>query len=74
MDLIAGAEGDLLGRMVAAGGDVDEVDACLFHEFGEGDGLGEVPACAEGFGGPVGGGDADEERAGAGAMRRGRRG
>ena len=61
VDLIAGTEGNLLGGMVAAGGDIDEVDACLFQEFGEGDGLREVPAGAEGLGGPVGGGDADEE-------------
>lgn len=60
-NLIAGADGDLLGRMVAAGGDVDEVYPFFFEESGEGYGLGQVPACAEGFGGPVGGGDADEE-------------
>ena len=61
VNLIAGTEGNLLGGMVAAGRDIYEVDACLFHEFGEGDGLREVPAGAEGLGGPVGGGDADEE-------------
>jgi hypothetical protein len=61
MDLVAGANGDLLGGMVAAGGDVDEVDAFKLHEFGEFYGLGQVPARAEGFGSPVGGGDADED-------------
>ena len=62
VDLVAGADGDLLGGVVAAGGDIDEIDARLLEEFGEGDGLGEIPACAEGLRGPVGGGDADEER------------
>jgi len=61
VDLIAGAEGNLLGWMVAASGDVYEVDVGLLHEFGEGDGLREVPVGAEGLWGPVGGGDADEE-------------
>ena len=32
----------------------------LLHESGEGDGLGEVPGWAEGFGSPVGCGDPDE--------------
>jgi len=62
VDLIAGADGDLLSGVVAAGGDIDQIDALLLHELRKGYGLGEVPACAEGFGGPVGGGDADEER------------
>ena len=62
VDLVAGADGDLLGRVIAAGGDIDQIDALLLHELGEGYGLGEVPACAEGFRGPVSGGDADEER------------
>jgi len=43
VDLIAGAEGNLLGWVVATGGDVDEIDACLLYEFGEGDGLWQVP-------------------------------
>ena len=62
VDLVAGADWDLLGGVVATGGDVYEIDICLLEEFGEGDGLGEVPACAEGLGSPVGGGDADEKR------------
>ncbi len=52
MDLIAGAEGNLLGWVVATGGDIDEVDACLLHELSEGDGLWEVPGGPEGFRGP----------------------
>lgn len=62
MDLVAGAYWNLLGGVVATGGDVYEIDVCLFEEFGEGDGLGEVPACAERLGSPVGCGDSDEER------------
>jgi len=61
VDLVAGADGDLLRGVVGSGGDVDEVDAGLLHELCEGYGLGEIPACAEGFGGPVGGGDADQD-------------
>ena len=34
-DLVAGAEGDLLTRIVAAGGDVEEIDAFGFYEAGE---------------------------------------
>ena len=60
-DLVAGTDGNLLGGMVAAGGDVDEVYACLLEELGEGYGLGEIPAFAERFCDPVGGGDADED-------------
>ena len=60
-DLVARADRDLLSWVIAAGGDVDEVHACLLEEFGEGYGLRKVPACAEGLGGPVCGGDADEE-------------
>jgi len=62
MDLIARTHGNLLGGMIATCGDIDQIDAFLLHELGEGDRLGEIPACAEGFGGPVGGGDADKER------------
>jgi hypothetical protein len=38
-DLVAGAEGDLLAEIVAAGGDVEEVDAFGFDETGELDGV-----------------------------------
>ena len=62
VDLVAGADGDLLRGVVTASGDVYKVDICLLEEFGEGDGLGEIPACAEGVGSPVCGGDADEKR------------
>ena len=61
MHLVAGAYRDLLSRMVAAGGDVYEIDICLLEQFGEGDGLGEFPACAERLRSPVGGGYADED-------------
>ena len=60
VDLIAGAHGNLLAGIIAAAGDVDEIDASLLHESGEGDGLREVPGWAEGFGSPVGCGDPDE--------------
>ena len=61
MDLVAGADGDLLRGVIAAGRDVYEIDICLLEEFGERDGLREIPAFAEGLGSPVGGGDADED-------------
>ena len=61
MDLVARADRDLLGGMISAGGDVDEVDAGLLHELREGHRLGEIPGWAERFGSPVGGGDANEE-------------
>jgi len=60
MDLIAGAHGNLLGGMIAAAGDIDEIDASLLHESGERDGLREIPGWGEGFGSPVGCGDPDE--------------
>jgi hypothetical protein len=62
MDLVAGAYRYLLGGMVAAGGDIDKVDVRLLEEFGEGDGLREIPACAEGLRCPIGRRDADEKR------------
>ena len=40
VNLIAGADGNLLSRAVAAGRDVDEIDVCQFKKLGEGDGLG----------------------------------
>jgi hypothetical protein len=61
VNLVAGADRDLLGGVVTASGDVYEIDVCLFEEPGECDGLGEIPACAEGFWSPVSGGDADED-------------
>ena len=61
MDLVAGAYRYLLGGMVAAGGDIDEIDVRLLEEFGEGDSLREIPACTEGFRCPIGRRDADEE-------------
>ena len=62
MDLIAGAYRYLLGGMVAAGRDIDKVDVRLLEEFGESDGLREIPACAEGLRCPIGRRDSDEER------------
>ena len=62
VNLVAGAYGNLLGRVIAAGGDVYEIDLCLLKEFREGDGLGEIPAWTERLWGPVGRGDSDEER------------
>ncbi len=61
-DLVAGAGGDLLAGVVAAGGDIYEVDAFCLQELGELDRLGEIPAWAEGLWSPVGGGDADRHR------------
>jgi hypothetical protein len=62
-DLVAGADGDLLARVVAAGGDVEEVDAFGFDETGEVDDVFDGEA-VRGVGGgvdPVGGGDADPD-------------
>lgn len=61
VNLVAGADGDLLGGVVGTGGNVDEVDAFGLEELCEFNGLGEIPGGAEGFGCPVGGGDADED-------------
>ena len=45
--LIARADGDLLTGVVAAGGDVEEVDAFGFDEMGEGDGVFEGQAAVD---------------------------
>jgi hypothetical protein len=60
MDLVPGAHRDLLAGMIAAGGDVDEIDAFLTEELRKGYGVVKGPAFAERFRSPVGGRDADE--------------
>ena len=55
--LVAGADGDLLAGVVAAGGDVEEVDALGFDEAGELYGVFEGEAAFD----PVDGGDADPD-------------
>jgi len=62
MDLVSGAYWYLLGRVIAPGGYIDEIDLRLLEKFGEGDGLSEIPACTERLRCPIGGRDADEER------------
>ncbi len=62
VDLVAGAYGNLLSRVVAAGGDINQVDAGLLQKFGECDGLRKIPARAERLGSPVGSGDTNEDR------------
>ena len=56
-DLVAGADGDLLAGVVAAGGDVEEVDAFGFDEAGELDDFVDGQTAVN----PVGGGDADPD-------------